>query len=95
MFYTDIDEINSVIQVDNSPNPFITYTTIEYELGQPGKVILTIYNQLGKQVYSIQEIQSQDKQQINWNTEGYADGIYYYKLQVGDAVANGKMVKVR
>ncbi len=77
------------------PNPFNTSTSIEYELTQPEKVILTIYNQMGKQVYQQQESQSQGKQQIIWNAEGFADGIYYYRLQVGDEVANGKMVKVR
>jgi hypothetical protein len=29
------------------------------------------------------------------NVERYAEGVYYYRLEVGDAVANGKMVKVR
>ena len=35
------------------------------------------------------------QQQLIWNAEGYADGIYYYKLQVDDEVTNGMMVKVR
>jgi hypothetical protein len=77
------------------PNPFTTSTTLSYELKQPEKVILTIYNQMGKQVYQTEENQSQGKQQLIWNAERYPDGIYYYRLQVGDAVANGKIVKAR
>jgi len=77
------------------PNPFSTSTTIEYELKQPEKVTLSIYNHLGQLFYQIEENQSQGKQKLIWNAEGYADGIYYYRLQVGDAVANGKMVKVK
>jgi hypothetical protein len=50
---------------------------------------------MGKQLYQLQENQPQGTQQLIWNAERYADGVYYYKLKVGDAVANGKMVKVR
>jgi hypothetical protein len=77
------------------PNPFSTLTTLSYELKQPEKVTMSIYNHLGKLVYQTQENQSQGVQQLIWNAERFADGIYYYRLQVGDAVANGKMVKVR
>ncbi len=75
------------------PNPFTTSTTIEYELKQPEKVTLTIYDHLGQIVYQTEENQPQGQQQLLWNAEGYANGIYYYRLQIGDAAANGKMVK--
>lgn len=77
------------------PNPFSTSTTLSYELQQPERVTLRIYDFLGKQVYQTQENQSQGQQQLIWNAEGYADGVYYYRLQIGDAVVSGKMVKVR
>ncbi len=91
----DISEYNNEQSVMIYPNPLTTSATIEYELNQPEKVTLTIYDYLGKQVYQAQEDQPQGKQQLIWNAEEYADGIYYYRLQVGDAIANGKMVKVR
>ena len=76
------------------PNPFTTSTTLSYKLKQPEEITLTIYDYLGKQVYQTQENHSQGKQQLIWNAEKYADGIYYYSLQVGDEVTNGKLVKV-
>ena len=79
----------------NCPNPFSSSTTIEYELKQPEQVTLMIYDYLGKQVYQIQESQPQGKQQLIWNAERYPDGIYYYRLEAGEQVANGKIVKVR
>jgi hypothetical protein len=87
--------IQNTIKSNTYPNPFINSTTLSYELKQPEKVTLTIYDYLGKQVYHTQENQPQGKQQLIWNAESYAEGIYYYRLRVGDAVANGKMVKVR
>jgi len=83
------------VDMVNYPNPFSTSTTIEYELNQPEKVSLRIYNHLGQLIYQTEENQPQGKQQLIWNTEGYADGIYYYRLQAGEQIASGKMVKVR
>ncbi len=92
---SSINEMHFINGLTITPNPFTTSTTIEYELKQRERVSLCIYNQMGKQVYQIEEHQPQGKQQLIWNAEGYADGIYYYWLQVGDEVANGKMGRVR
>jgi hypothetical protein len=86
---------NYIVPIKIYPNPFTNSTTLKYELQQPELVTLSIYNHLGQLVYQTQVNQPQGKQQLIWNAEGYADGVYYYRLQVGDAVANGKMVKVR
>lgn len=91
-----VQEFNQVkLHVQVHPCPFTTTTTISYELQQSDKVILKIYNHLGQLIYRAEENQPQGKQQLIWNAENYADGIFYYRLQVGAAVANGKMVKVR
>jgi hypothetical protein len=88
-----ISEISNTGNITIFPNPFSISTTMSYELKQPEKVTLSIYKHLGQLIYQTKENQPQGKQQLIWNAEGYADGIYYYRLQVGDAVANGKMVK--
>ena len=93
-----IDDYQQILHFQtyhNWPNPFTSSTTIEYELKQPEKVSLSIYNHLGQLVYQTQELQPQGKQQLIWNAERFPDGIYYYRLQVGEQTANGKMVKVR
>ena len=92
---SSINEIGELIGLSASPNPFATSTTLSYELLQPEKVSLTIYNHLGQLIYQEEENQPKGKQQLIWNAERYADGIYYYRLKVSDAVANGKLVKVR
>ena len=78
-----------------SPNPFTTSTTITYEIQQPEQVSLSIFNHLGEMVFRVQEIQPQGKQQLIWNADGCANGMYHYSLKAGDAVANGSIVKVR
>jgi hypothetical protein len=90
-----IDEVSIAGDITLSPNPFTTSTTLSYELNQPEIVYLNVYNHLGQIVYQTQENQPQGSQQLIWNAEGYAEGVYYYKLQIGNAVATGKLVKVR
>lgn len=85
---------NSILQ-RVSPNPFTTSTTIIYQLQQPEKVTLSIFNRLGQIIYQVQETQTQGKQQLIWNADGYACGVYYYSLKAGDIVANGKIIKMR
>ena len=82
-------------KVRSYPNPFSTSTTIGYELKQPENVSLSIYNHSGQLVFQTQENQSQGKQQLLWNAEGHTDGIYYFRLQAGEQIAAGKMVKVK
>ena len=77
------------------PNPFSISTIIEYVLRQPEQVTLMIYDHMGKQVYQKQENQSLGKQQLIWNAESHTDGIYHYRLQAGEHIVIGKMVKVR
>jgi N-acetylneuraminic acid mutarotase len=86
---------NQTILAKTSPNPFTTSTTLSYELKQPEKVTLSIFNHLGQLVYQTQLNQQPGNQQLIWNAEGYAEGVYYYRLKAGDQVANGKLVKVR
>jgi hypothetical protein len=92
---TSVDEVSILGHMTISPNPFTTTTTLSYELRQPDKVTLTIFNHLGQIIYQEQEYQQPDNQQLIWNAEGLAEGVYYYSLQVGSSVANGKMVKMR
>ncbi len=88
-------EVPQFEDIEVSPNPFTASTALSYKLKQSEKVSLSIYNHLGQIVYQEEEQQPQGKQQLIWNAERYPEGVYYYRLKVGDAVANGKMVKVR
>ena len=92
---SSINEVSALYGIKIQPNPFSTSTTLSYELQQPEIVQLSIFNQLSQLVYQTQENQPQGSQKLIWNAEGYADGVYYYRLQVGEQVATGKLVKVK
>ncbi len=78
-----------------SPNPLSTSTTIEFEILQPSKVIFSIFNNFGKQVKVIQQKSNSGKQQLVWNAQGLPSGMYFFRLQAGDQVAQGKISVVK
>jgi len=79
----------------NYPNPFNPETTIRFELAKQGKVKLTIYDLLGRQVVTLldREVAS-GSHQLKWNGKDAAaqsvpTGVYLMQLTVG----NKKQVK--
>jgi D-alanyl-D-alanine carboxypeptidase len=89
------DYLITELEIVPRPNPFTTYTGLSYKLSHPEKISLMIYNQMGQIVFQTEEIQQQGNQQLIWNAEQYAGGVYFYRLKVGNVIANGKLVKVR
>lgn len=78
------------------PNPFIEFTTLEYELDYSTTVNLSIYNHLGQLVSVLVDgEQSEGRQEIRWDASGLPAGIYSYRLEVGGqrSAVGGKIVK--
>lgn len=95
---THFEGINENISLNSlaiSPNPFTTSTTISYTLKQPSSIQLSVVNQLGQLVYQYREEQDQGEKQWQLDTQGLAEGLYFYRLEVGSEFATGKMIKVR
>ena len=85
---TSASAINNLFQ--SYPNPFNSNTTISYQLKEPGKVILNIYNIQGQLVNMlVDEYQENGKHSILWDGTNDAGnpvsgGIYFYKMEFGD-----------
>ncbi len=91
--YPENPDRNQIVKI--KPNPFIDYTTLEYELEQPGEVTLTIFDDLSRQVLLlVNERQEKGRHQVQWNAEDLPAGIYSCRLAVGgQRSAVGKLVK--
>jgi photosystem II stability/assembly factor-like uncharacterized protein len=81
----------------NYPNPFNPATKILYELKHRGKVLLKVYNSLGKEIKTLV-----DKNQITGNYEvdfegsGYSSGVYFYSLFIdNERIDTKKMILLR
>lgn len=87
-----VDKFGILNEIIIQPNPFSSFTTIEYTLLQPSTVHITIYNLIGEQVEVIRQQQSSGKQQIIWNADGLPSGVYYIRMQYNDRVASAKIL---
>jgi hypothetical protein len=89
-----IPEQRSDPQLSVYPNPFITSTTIEYELKEPSRVQLSIYNSIGEQVYKAEDrMVAVGKHTFNWKADQFPEGMYYAVLRSEDGVSDVKIVK--
>jgi len=87
----------------NYPNPFNPVTTINYEIPQvdDNHVKLKIYNILGNEIATlVNAVQAPGKYSIQFNTEMLPEtvlpnGIYFYKLSVGDKSLIKKMLLLK
>jgi len=84
----------------NYPNPFISNTTIRYQVKNPGNVNLTVYDATGQIINQlVNKYHPAGKYVIQWDgkkTDGQFvhNGIYFYKLVIRDKVIIGKILKV-
>ena len=86
------NSINNGIQV--YPNPFSSTTTIAFYQQSPGTVVIALYNHLGDLIDMIRESPAQGPQKIVWNAEELPAGIYYYRIETGNMLVSGKLVKI-
>lgn len=85
----------------NYPNPFNPTTNISFELPEHGKVMLAIYNILGKKVkIIIDDEMSAGIHTMVWdsrdqNGSAVASGIYFYRLETSSESLTRKMVLLK
>ena len=80
----------------NYPNPFNPATRIQYSVAGSQKVMLKVYDVLGREVATlVNEQKSPGTYEVNFDGSKLASGIYYYRLQSGNNIAVKKMVMIK
>jgi hypothetical protein len=85
----------------NAPNPFISSTSIQYQLPANGKVSLKVYDLTGRLVRTIVNREEEAGfYTVNWNRQDdkgrkLANGVYFYRLVSGDFTTTKKMIVLR
>ncbi|MBI3112312.1 MAG: VCBS repeat-containing protein [Ignavibacteriales bacterium] len=66
------------------PNPFNPSTTISYELPEPTRVQLSVFDMLGREVAVLVDGEkSAGRHAVRFNAEGLTSGIYVYRIHAG------------
>lgn len=82
----------------NYPNPFNPLTKILYRISNPGFVILTVYNILGKEITTIVNEEKQTGiYEVDFNASKFnlPSGIYFYKLKTRNYIQSKKMIYLK
>lgn len=80
----------------NYPNPFNPMTKIRYRIPEESKVILKIFDSLGREVAKlVDEYQGVGYYQINWDARGLPSGIYLYQMRASGFQKTRKMLLVK
>jgi hypothetical protein len=78
------------------PNPFTTSVTFSYPLLEPVFVSLLVSDGCGRLIAKpVNEFQQAVEQKVTWYTGDLPPGVYNYRLQAGEHLITGKIVKMR
>ncbi len=80
----------------NYPNPFNPVSTIKFELPSSGKASLVVYNILGQEVKTlVNGFFHKGTFAVEFNGNGLASGVYFYRLMINGFTDTKKMMLLR
>jgi hypothetical protein len=80
----------------NYPNPFNPVTSIRFDLPREGRVVLTVYDMLGRAVATpVDGAMGAGTHTVRFDGSGRASGIYLYRLEAEGVQMSRKMVLMR
>jgi hypothetical protein len=89
--FNEMKRINSLMQ--NYPNPLSVSTSIKYNIGEPDWVNLKVYDLRGQEIeILVNKYQEAGEHEIIWSPNDLANGIYLYRLQVGEFIDTKKII---
>ncbi len=80
----------------NYPNPFNPTTQIMFSVGTYGHTSLRIYDVLGREVATlVDEVKPAGYYSVQWNAQGRASGVYFYRITANDFVRTKKLLLLK
>ncbi len=85
--------LNSFKLYQNYPNPFNPVTNINYNIPVRGKVVINVYDILGREVVSlVNENQEPGFHSVKFNAGNFPSGVYVYRIVAGKYSESKKLV---
>ncbi|MEJ2507841.1 MAG: T9SS type A sorting domain-containing protein, partial [Ignavibacteriaceae bacterium] len=80
----------------NYPNPFNPTTTISWYSPVSGRQTLKIYDILGNEITTlVNEFKPAGNYEVNFNANGLASGVYFYRIQAGEFTRARKLILLK
>lgn len=89
-----------VINIDNTPNPFSTTTRIQYDIPEDGKVLIKVFDEMGREVLELVNAQRKaGVYSVDFNASALDKRIFFYRVMLSTKnrifVKTGKMLKIK
>ncbi|MGD8780113.1 MAG: T9SS type A sorting domain-containing protein [Ignavibacteria bacterium] len=82
--------------ISNYPNPFNPTTIISYNLPTEGKVLVKVYDVLGREVETlVNEIRTAGTHKVEFNASHLPSGVYLYKIETSQGMLTKKMLLLK
>lgn len=82
--------------LQNNPNPFSTYTQIQYKLEKEALVQVNIYNNMGQLVKTFNKnTQSKGVHSLDFDAATLPGGMYFYSIIVNGHLTDSKKMMIR
>jgi hypothetical protein len=97
----DVQQVGNTIPEEfsisqNYPNPFNPSTTIKFSVPQASKVVLKVYDVLGKEVATLLNgDRAAGNYEVNFDASNLASGLYIYTINAGSFTATKKMMLMK
>ncbi|MBN8570618.1 MAG: T9SS type A sorting domain-containing protein [Ignavibacteria bacterium] len=79
----------------NYPNPFNGQTNIEFEIKNKDEYNFTVFDIMGREVYSEKKFLSEGRYIINLELDNFSTGVYFYKLSSQKITLTKKMTMIK
>ncbi|MGB5874179.1 MAG: TIM-barrel domain-containing protein, partial [Bacteroidota bacterium] len=80
----------------NFPNPFNPSTLIEYSVPERSHVRILVFDVLGREIQKVlDEMVEPGLHKVEWDPEGVAGGVYFYRMEAGGFLITKKLVLLR
>jgi len=87
---------DKLIFIRNYPNPFNSFTTINYELKSHSEVKLFVYNVMGENVATlVNQWQTAGEHAVIFDAGNLESGVYFFSLKTGLFEQRGKMLLIK
>ncbi len=82
--------------LQNYPNPFNPVTTVNYQIPKSGRVVLKVYDILGREVATlVNEEKETGRYTVNFDASALSSGVYLYEIVVNDYRAVKKLMVIK
>lgn len=90
------NNVHTEYTLDNYPNPFNSITSISYSIPNDNKVVIKIYDLLGREIETlVNEFKHSGNYRVYFNAGNLSSGIYFYSFQSDDYRTIKKMVLIK